>query len=345
MVNNYFSKQIKKAQFILGFLFLFNSCGSRNDSYTFSGNTMGTTYSIKLVFEDMKYDKKQIENSIDSILSDLNQQMSTWINESEISLFNKNLSLDPQKISDDFFYVLEQGKLIHQKTGGMFDYTIFPIMDMWGFGPLANKNKKIPSDDEIEHILEYVGSDKIKLNYPYVKKTHPKTQLDLNAIAKGYAVDKIHDWLILKGFSNIFVEIGGEIRCSGVNIFNNQWRVGIDAPIRNSLPGKNLISKTILDDKAIATSGNYRSFRAKNGNMISHTINPTTGLQKETNIVSVSVKADECLTADAWATALMVLSYDVGIKKVEEDKTIDALWIILNEDSTFSQSSSRNFFR
>ena len=106
-----------------------------------------------------------------------------------------------------------------------------------------------------------------------------------------------------------------------------------------------LISKTILDDKAIATSGNYRSFRAKNGHMINHIIDPTTGLQKETNIVSVSVKADECLTADAWATALMVLSYDVGIKKVEEDKTIDALWIILNEDSTFSQSSSRNFFR
>ena len=304
---------------------------------------MGTTYSVKLVFNHTKQNNIRIKNSIDSILLNLNQQMSTWIKESEISIFNENLSTEPQKISDDFFYVLEQGKIINQKTGGMFDYTIFPIMDLWGFGPSANKEKKTPNKDEIENVLRYVGTDKIQLNHPYIKKLNPKIQLDLNAIAKGYAVDKIHDWLVLKGFSNIFVEIGGEVRCSGVNASNSQWLIGIDTPAENSLPGQKLFSKTILNNESMATSGNYRNFRSQNGKIINHTIDPISGFPLETNVVSVSVKADKCLTADAWATALMVLSFEAGMKKVEEDETIEALWIILGKRGDFKQYSSSSF--
>jgi thiamine biosynthesis lipoprotein len=305
---------------------------------------MGTTYSVKLVFKHTKQNNIKIKNSIDSLLFNLNQQMSTWIKESEISIFNENLSTEPQKISDDFFYVLEQGKIINQKTGGMFDYTIFPIMDLWGFGPSANKEKKTPNKDEIENVLRYVGTDKIQLNHPYIKKLNPKIQLDLNAIAKGYAVDKIHDWLVLKGFSNIFVEIGGEVRCSGVNASNSQWLIGIDTPVENSLPGQKLFSKTILNNESMATSGNYRNFRSQNGKIINHTIDPISGFPLETNVVSVSVKADKCLTADAWATALMVLSFEAGMKKVEEDETIEALWIILGKRGDFKQYSSSSFF-
>ena len=128
MVSWYFKKQLIKAQLILGFLFLFYSCSARYDSHTISGNTMGTTFLIKLVFNDNNLGRKKIENSVDSILFNLNQQMSTWIKGSEISLFNKNMSLQPQKISDDFFYVLEQGQLIYQRSGELFDYTIFPVM-------------------------------------------------------------------------------------------------------------------------------------------------------------------------------------------------------------------------
>ena len=305
---------------------------------------MGTTYSVKLVFKHTKQNNIKIKNSIDSLLFNLNQQMSTWIKESEISIFNENLSTEPQKISDDFFYVLEQGKIINQKTGGMFDYTIFPIMDLWGFGPSANKEKKTPNKDEIENVLRYVGAEKIQFNYPYIKKLHPKIQLDLNAIAKGYAVDKIHDWLVLKGFSNIFVEIGGEVRCSGVNASNSQWLIGIDTPLENSFPGQKLFSKTILNNESMATSGNYRNFRSQNGKIINHTIDPISGFPLETNVVSVSVKADKCLTADAWATALMVLSFEAGMKKVEEDETIEALWIILGKRGDFKQYSSSSFF-
>ena len=305
---------------------------------------MGTTYSIKLVFKHTNQDNIKIKNSIDSILLNLNQQMSTWIKESEISLFNENLSTEPQKISDDFFYVLEQGKIINQKTSGMFDYTIFPIMNLWGFGPIANKEKKIPNKGEIENILRYVGMDKIQLNQPYIKKLHPKTQLDLNAIAKGYAVDKIHDWLTLNGFSNIFVEIGGEVRCSGVNASNNQWLIGIDTPVENSLVGQKLFSKTMLNNESMATSGSYRNFRLVDGKIINHTLDPISGFPLKTNVVSVSVKANKCLTADAWATALMVLSYEEGMKKVEEDETIEALWIILGESGVLKQYNSSSFF-
>ena len=344
LANKYSKNQLKRAQLILGFLFLLISCSRSYNSYVISGNTMGTTYSVKLVFKHTNHDNIRIKNSIDSILFNLNQQMSTYIKESEISLFNENLSTEPQKISDDFFYVLEQGKIINQKSSGMFDYTIFPIMDLWGFGPLANKKKKIPNKKEVENILRYVGTDKIQLNHPYIKKLHPKIQLDLNAIAKGYAVDKVHDWLVLKGFSNIYVEIGGEVRCSGVNASNSQWLIGIDTPVENSLPGQKLFSKTILNNQSMATSGNYRNLRSQNGKIINHTIDPISGFPLETNVVSVSVKADKCLTADAWATALMVLSYEEGMKKIEEEKMIEALWIILGEDGDFKKYNSNNFF-
>ena len=156
-----------------------------------------------------------ISDSIDSILIYLNQQMSTWIENSEISLFNKSLSVTPYKISDDFYYVLQQGEIINQKTDRAFDYTIYPIADLWGFGPNSDNNKTNPGNSEIDKVLTYVGTDKIKLEYPYIKKLHPQIKLDLNAIAKGYAVDKVHDWLESRGFSNIYVEIGGEIKCSG----------------------------------------------------------------------------------------------------------------------------------
>jgi thiamine biosynthesis lipoprotein len=286
-----------------------------------------------------------ISDSIDSILINLNQQMSTWIEDSEISLFNISLSVTPYKISDDFYYVLQQGKLINDKTDGAFDYTIYPIAELWGFGPNLEKKQKSPEKSDIEQVLSYVGIDKIKLEYPFIKKLYPKMRLDLNAIAKGYAVDQVHDWLEVKGFSNIFVEIGGEIRCSGLNISKKQWIVGIDMPIKSSVPGQELYTTLQLENKALATSGSYRNYRVQDGQTINHTIDPASGFPKETNIVSVSVKSDNCLNADAWATALMVLSYEDGIEKVEQDNTIEALWIVLNNGNSFENYSSSGFFK
>ena len=345
MASSQSNKRITRAQLILGFLFLFTSCDSHYNSYNISGTTMGTTYSVKLVFNNTKYEMNMINKSIDSILINLNQQMSTWIENSEISLFNKSLSNEFYKISDEFYHVLEQGKNIHKKTDGAFDFTIYPIANLWGFGPNSDNNKTNPGNSEIDKVLTYIGTDKIKLEYPYIKKLHPKIKLDLNAIAKGYAVDKVHDWLESKGFSNIYVEIGGEIKCSGENIRREIWRVGIDMPIKSSVPGQELYTTLQLENKALATSGSYRNYRVQDGQTINHTIDPASGFPKETNIVSVSVKSDNCLNADAWATALMVLSYEDGIEKVEQDNTIEALWIVLNNGNSFENYSSSGFFK
>ena len=306
---------------------------------------MGTTYTIKLNFYHTIHQTSHIEKGIDSILINLNQQMSTWINDSEISLFNQNRSVELYKISDEFFYVLQQGNLINKKTDGAFDYTIFPLAELWGFGPGIKNDIEIPNISDLEKVLQYVGINKVELDYPYIRKIHPKAQIDLNAIAKGYAVDILHNWLKKKGFSNIFVEIGGEIRCSGKNKDEKIWSVGIDMPNKFSIPGQEVFSIINLHNKAIATSGNYRNFRVNNGKNINHTINPASGYSVETDIVSVSVIAEDCLIADAWATALMVLTYAEGLKKVNNDESIEAMWVILKDKNIFENFSSAGFFK
>ena len=305
---------------------------------------MGTSFNIK-INESHKINKiKQIEYSIDSILVSLNQQMSTWIEDSEISFFNQSRSLSPFKISDEFYHVLEKGKLINNQTSGAFDYTVFPLARIWGFGPKGKNSSKIPDANEIKKVLEYIGTDKIDLDYPYVKKKHPKVQIDLNAIAKGYAVDIIHDWLIHKNYKNIYVEIGGELRCSGVNKTGATWIIGIDNPINDMVSSKKLFSKTELSNMALATSGNYRNFLEKNGKKITHSIDPRNGNSVESNTLSVSVKARSCLVADAWATALMILPFDEGLRAVTETGGLEALWILLEGKEGLSRFSTKDFY-
>ena len=306
---------------------------------------MGTSFNIK-INESHKIDKiKQIEYSIDSILVSLNQQMSTWIEDSEISFFNQSRSGSPFRISDEFYHVLKKGKLINNQTSGAFDYTVFPLAQIWGFGPKGKNSSKSPDVNEIKNVLEYIGTDKIELDYPYITKKHPKVQIDLNAIAKGYAVDIIHDWLIHKNYKNIYVEIGGELRCSGVNKTGATWIIGIDTPINNIVSSKNIYSKTKLKNMSLATSGNYRNFLEKNGKKINHTIDPRNGISVESNILSVSVKARSCLVADAWATALMILPYDEGLKVATEAGGLEVLWIFAEGKEGFSQFSTKGFYR
>ena len=305
---------------------------------------MGTSFNIK-INESHKIDKiKQIEYSIDSILVSLNQQMSTWIEDSEISFFNQSRSLSPFKISDEFYHVLEKGKLINNQTSGAFDYTVFPLARIWGFGPKGKNSSKIPDANEIKKVLEYIGTDKVDLDYPFVKKKHPKVQIDLNAIAKGYAVDIIHDWLIHKNYKNIYVEIGGELRCSGVNKTGAVWIIGIDTPINNMVSSKKIFSKTELSNMALATSGNYRNFLEKNGKIITHSIDPRNGISVEHNTLSVSVKARSCLVADAWATALMILPFDDGLRAVTEAGGLEALWIFSEGKEDLSRFSTKDFY-
>ena len=343
MVKSVLVSLFLKAQIILGFLFFNYSCSNVSIENIISGQTMGTTYNVKIIHSVAIKNIDQVKYEIDSILIDFNKQMSTWIDDSEISIFNKTLSTKEFKISDEFFYVLEQGKIINQLTDGAFDYTVFSLAANWGFGPDSLFVIDNPKDDKIKQILSYTGSDKIELDYPFIKKTNPNVQIDLNAIAKGYAVDLVYGWLQKSGFNNLFIEIGGEIRCSGFNKEGKNWVIGIDSPIENS--SQRVFTTVQLQNASLATSGNYRNYLERDGEKISHTINPATGMPVLTNVLSVSVRSKNCLSADAWATALMVMTFDEGRKKINSVDELEAFWILSDQDGNLNQHYTGNFFK
>ena len=317
----------KKAQIILGFFVFISSCGKLEQHQNIKGETMGTSYSIK--FENKNNNIDSIRFSVDSILFNLNMQMSTWIDSSEISRFNNLKKGEKIEVSKEFLFVLNKGIEIFNQTNGAFDFTVFPLLNIWGFGPNKRSTFKKPVDENVIKTLESVGAEKIIIENNYIIKSHLNQKLDLNAIAKGYAVDAVFDWFKKNKYNHIFVEIGGEIRTFGLNSTNSPWLIGVETPQINS---DDPLFKTInLSGKSIATSGNYRNFNIHNNGLYPHTIDPRLGRPVVTNILSVSVIAEECIISDAWATGLMVMSLDEGIQAVSNSVEIDAMWIYLNE--------------
>ncbi len=266
------------------------------------GLTMGTTYQVKY-FSDgvMNY-----QEEIDSLLQEINQSLSTYLETSEISRFNSSTL---HKYEQPYFYdILRKSQNIYKATSGAFDPTVMQLVNAWGFGPQSHE---IPTKPEVDSLLLTVGFDSIFFDELSVCKLRPNTQLDFSAIAKGYAVDVIAAFLADKGHINTFVEIGGEITARGVNQEGKPWAVYIEKPDEGKRSVQAMVS---LADIAIATSGNYRNFYEKDGKKYAHTISPYTGYPVQHNLLSVSVFAQECAIADAYATAFMVM----GIEKAQE---------------------------
>ena len=182
-----------KAQLLLGFLLLFAGCENLKDEYSFSGATMGTTYIVKIVSSDIEIDLNAIERGVDSLLVQLNKQMSTWDPESEVSKFNKWYSKKPFSVSNDFLNVVSKAIIITDKTDGYFDPTVYDLMSLWGFGP--NPKSGFPDIEDIHRALKSSGKGSIKIYDGNLIKNHEGSKLDLNAIAKGYGVDKIYKYL------------------------------------------------------------------------------------------------------------------------------------------------------
>ena len=230
-----------------------------------SGTTMGTTYQVKYLSPRII----DFKASVDSLLEDFNLSLSTYIPESEISQFNHGTLY---RFNRPYFYaMLAQSQLIHQDTDGAFDPTVMPLVSAWGFGPETNQ---LPSQYRVDSLLQTVGFDNLFFDEYAVCKLHPNTKLDFSAIAKGYAVDLVLDYLKTKGLEDIFVEIGGEIAALGVNETGKPWAVFIEKPEDNERDVQAVVS---LDNIAIATSGNYRNFYIKDGKKYAHTISPFTG--------------------------------------------------------------------
>ena len=328
LASKYSYSNSLKAQLMLGFLLFFIRCADIENQYTISGNTMGTTYLVKIITPNNNYEIGSIEKSIDSLLIQLNKQMSTWDPESEISQFNSWNSKVPFAVSNDFLNVVKKSITISEDTGGLFDPTVFDLMSLWGFGP--NPRSGFPDMEDVNRVLEHTGIGQIEITDSVLVKRNKRCKLDLNAIAKGYGVDKTFNLLNQKGFKNIFVEIGGEVKCSGKNIKNKNWSIGIEDPSDDGNYEKKISAIISVPNGAIATSGNYRNIVDLDGEILGHTINPQTGFPIQTDVLSVSVLSNSCMESDAWATALMAMNHQTGFALVENQSNINAVWILVD---------------
>ena len=315
----------KEAHIIMGLFFLLCSCSSPNSYIDISGQTMGTTYSIKLNVEDKILNPNDIKSKVDSVLNRFNTVFSTWDDESEISTFNKSLDTNGILISEDLKNVISKALSISHKTNGYFDITVFDLMSFWGFGPKPY-NEPI-SLNRVDSILNFTGYELLKLDKNILTKKHPLLKIDLNSIAKGYGVDKIFNYLVKKNYKDIFVEIGGEVRVKGKNPKGLSWQIGIEDPIKYNFEKEPLIGIIELNDKSMATSGNYRNLIKYKNDVLGHTINPRKGLPVNSNILSVTVISNSCIASDAWATALMAMEYQSALKILEKTDDVNVLWV------------------
>ena len=294
-------------------------------------NTLHTVYLTGVTFGTVEYhityrdiDSRNFQKQIDSLLVDFNQSLSTYIPDSEISLFNKGRSFEFG--SPYFPEVLAASKEVYEASGGAFDPTIGPLIDAWGFGA---EDAIDPDSSQVDSLLRYTGFDKISFDQSKVEKLVDGLRLSFSAIAKGQAIDVVGNYLADQGIEHYFVEIGGEVRCLGLNPDEVTWLVGIELPdeTRVGVP----FDALALDNAAMATSGNYRQFRTVNGRKVAHTINPKTGFPKMQTLLSATVVAPDCMHADAYATACMVLGLEASKELIASDPDLEAYFIYADE--------------
>ncbi|MHC4444006.1 MAG: FAD:protein FMN transferase [Planctomycetota bacterium] len=305
---------------------------------------MGTTYNVKYIESPdagQCPDNTKLRNHIQACLDDINQKMSTYIPESELSRFNAHSPNTPFAVSKETVEVFQLAQRISEMTNGAFDITVGPIVNAYGFGPQP-RQAMLPTDDQLTALRKTVGFDRVTVDPQAgtLTKSGQDVYCDLSAIAKGYAVDKVAEWLnALRCIQSYMVEIGGETRVKGRNAHNKPWRIGIEKPSEKSRTIHRAIE---LTDRAIATSGDYRNFYTHNGKRISHTIDPRTGRPVNHNLASVSVIHQRCAEADAWATALMVLGPDEGYKLAEKYR-IAAMFLVRQENQKITEKTTTAF--
>lgn len=336
---------IKRSSIVL-LLFYLMACSSQSElhQYTFSGRTMGTTYNIKIINKFLDATEvSNIETAIDSSLKKVNQQMSTYLPDSEISLFNKYDKSKPFEISLEFSKVIKEAMRINKISSGAFDITVNPLVNLWGFGS-KSKETIIPDEEKINNVLKRVGSEHITIiDKNKIKKSIPDLEIDLSAIAKGYGVDVVTQVLNIFNLENYMVEIGGEVFAKGNNFQNEKWKIGIDKPNYLALPGQELQNILSISNVAVATSGDYRNFFKYKEKIYSHTINPKTGKPVTHSLASVTIVAPTCMEADGLATAVLVMGVKDGMKMLEKLPNIEGFLIDRKGVEKFEVYSTSGF--
>lgn len=286
------------------------------------GETMGTFYHIKYQASE----KDIFAKEIDSLLLTINNSLSTYIPKSTIARFN---ALDKGVESDPYFEeVFLAAKEVFKKSGGAFDPTVMPLVNAWGFGfkDMANIDSML-----IDSLKKFVAFDQVSLKNGYVSKKIPGIMLDFSAIAKGYGVDVVAKFLESKGVKNYMVEIGGEVRLKGNNPKRKKWTVGLEVPeehLSAQQDYKVIINATNI---SIATSGNYRNFYYKDGIKYAHTIDPKSGYPIFNDMLSATVLHPDCMIADAYATAFMVLGKEKSLEIVKKNPELMVYFVYKNE--------------
>ncbi len=319
------------------------SCSNKNkipQYKSISGKTMGTFYHIKYK------GNIDLKNKIDSALIEINNELSTYIDTSTITAFNKSDTGIVISKTSGFWQNIVKAKNIYNISNGYYDPTVMPLVNYWGFGYTGHKKPDKIDSSKIKKILLSVGFDKVELinlktDSIFVKKKNPYVQLDFSSIAKGYGVDKIGELIHAQGNNNYLVEIGGEIVSSGISPSGKKWTVGINTPSENASI-TDLLLDIEISDKALATSGNYRNYYDINGHKYSHTINPKTGFPERSNLLSVSIITKDCMTADALATACMVSGLDWAKDIIEKNDSIQGILIYLDNNKEMKVFNTYN---
>ena len=330
-------------QIILSLVILLAVTGvEAQTEHLIEGRTMGTTYHITVV-SDYFRGISGLKEKIDVRLNEINHGFSTYASDSEISRFNALNKADEKfRVSDDFIEVMKVGRKIHQLSEGAWDGTVNPLVDLWGFGPTPRETK-MPAAGAVKERLNHVGFDRIQIVEPnFIVKNSARIALDLNSIAKGFAVDQVSRLLAAGGFENYLVEIGGEVYAAGLRQDNKKWRIGINKPQKDA--AFNEVYKVVsLSNKAFATSGDYRNFFEINRVRYSHVIDPRSGYPVSNGIVGVSIIANNCTLADGLATAIMVMGVEKGIPLVNRLDDVEALIVVEESDGSLADFYSAGF--
>lgn len=337
-MKSIYSKQTINFLIIITSLLMIScSGGSRKDQknltyYQEQGSIFATGYNIKYAYN------RSLKTEIEAELEKFDQSLNPYRADAIITKLNNN----EEVVVDSFFMnVFRKADEVSRKTNGSFDITVSPLINAWGFG---FKNMDSITPEIIDSLREFVGYNKISMDsVGNITKTDPRVQINTSAIAKGYACDVIANLLESYDIENYMVEIGGEVTAKGINEKGDCWRIGVDKPIDDFLGQHDLQTILSLCNKSLATSGNYRNYYIKDGKKYAHTIDPFTGYPTQTDLLGATVIADDCMTADAYATAFMVM----GIEKSREiAKNIEGMhyyFIFENEDGTFGTVYSDGF--
>lgn len=326
---------MKKWLVALASLLVLAGCEKPVEQVHLTGPTMGTSYNVKYITTESVASPEALQKEIDRLLEQVNDQMSTYRKDSELSRFNQLKSSEPFAVSPQTALVVKEAIRLNGLTLGALDVTVGPLVNLWGFGPEA-RPEVVPSDEELAERKANIGIEHLSVEGNTLQKDLVNLYVDLSTIAKGWGVDVVADYIQSQGIENYMVEVGGEIRLKGTNREGVKWRIAIEKPTVDERAIQDIIEP---GDMAVATSGDYRNYFERDGVRYSHIINPETGKPISHKVVSVTVLDKSSMTADGLATGLMVLGEEQGMK-VAEEHNIPVFMIVKTEDGFNEMASS-----